>query len=86
MFETLYLGLKGLYFSASASLKEGEESKSTDMAIAVATAMVLATLLFTVIPFFLATFFNPNGVAFNIIEGAVRLSISCIVLGVEGFG
>ncbi|MFQ6080211.1 MAG: DUF1385 domain-containing protein [Candidatus Bathyarchaeia archaeon] len=75
LFETLYLGLKGLYFSASASLEEGEEIKPKEMAIAIAIALGLATFLFTVIPFFLTTFLNLNGVIFNIVEGAVRLAI-----------
>ena len=75
LFETLYLGVKGLYFSASASLEEGEEIKPREMAIAVAIALGLATLLFTVIPFLLTTFFNLRGVVFNFVEGAVRLAI-----------
>ena len=82
LFETLYLGVKGLYFSASASLEEGEEIKPREMAIAVAIALGLATFLFTVIPFFLTTFLNLNGVVFNLVEGAVRLAIflSCLAL------
>jgi len=80
LFETLYLGVKGLYFSANASLGEGEEIKPKEMAIAVAIALGLAILLFTVIPFFLTTFFNLKGVVFNIVESAVRLAIflSCL--------
>jgi uncharacterized protein YqhQ len=82
LFETLYLGVKGLYFSASASLEEGEEIKPREMAITVVIALGLATLLFTVIPFFLTTFLNLKGVFFNIVEGAVRLAIflSCLAL------
>lgn len=75
LFETLYLGVKGLYFSAGAILEEGEEITPKEMAITVAIALVLATFLFTVIPFFLTTFLNLKGVAFNIVEGAVRLGI-----------
>jgi len=75
LFETLYLGVKGLYFSASASLEEGEEIKPKEMAIAAAIALGLAVLLFTVIPFFLTTFFNLKGVVFNLVEGAIRLTI-----------
>ena len=82
LFETLYLGVKGLYFSANASLEEGEEIKPKEMAIAVAIALGLAILLFTIIPFFLTTFFNLKGVVFNIVESAVRLAIflSCLAL------
>jgi len=80
LFETLYLGVKGLYFSASASLEEGEEIKPQEMAIAIAIALGLAIFLFTVIPFLLTTFFNLRGVVFNVVEGAVRLSIFLLFL------
>lgn len=75
LFETLYLGIKGLYFSASASLEEGEEITPKEMAIAIAVALGLVILLFTVIPFFLTTFLNLNGVIFNLVESGFRLTI-----------
>jgi len=80
LFETLYLGMKGLYFSASAGLEEGEEIEPREMAIAVAIALGLAIFLFTIIPFLLTTFFNLRGVVFNVVEGAVRLSIFLLFL------
>lgn len=76
LFETLYTGIKGLYFSANASLEEeGEEMKPRDMVIAVAAALALAILLFTIIPFLLTTLLNLTGILFNVVEGMVRLTI-----------
>ncbi len=82
LFETLYLGVRGLHFSASATLDQGEEIKLEEMVIALSIAVFLAISLFVVIPFFLTTFFDLKGVLFNIVEGAVRLVIfvSCLAL------
>jgi len=74
LFETFYLGVKGLYFSANAALGEEEEFTYKEFAIAVAMALALASF-FIVVPFLLTTLLNLTGVLFNIIEAVVRLSI-----------
>lgn len=79
LFETFYLGVKGLYFSANAVLEEEEKFTYKEFAIAVAMALAL-TSFFIVVPFLLTTLFNLTGVLFNIIEAGVRLSIFLLYL------
>jgi len=76
--ETLYLGFKGLFFSANAAL-EGEEGETEkfgykEFAVAIAVALGI-TALFFVGPFILATWLNLTGVLFNIAEAAIRLTL-----------
>jgi uncharacterized protein YqhQ len=80
LFEALYLGVKGLYFSANAVLEE-EEEKFTykEFAIAVAMALALASFFF-VVPFLLTALFNFTGVLFNVIEAIIRLAIFLLYL------
>ena len=79
LFETFYLGVKGLYFSANAVLEEEEEFTYREFAIAVAMALAL-TSFFIVVPFLLTTLLNLTGVVFNVIEAVVRLSIFLLYL------
>ncbi len=81
LFETLYIGLKGLYFSANASLEEEEEKLDPkEIVIIIAVALVLAVLLFSLLPFFLTTFLGLGGVIFNVVEGVIRLAILLLYL------
>jgi len=74
LFETLYIGLKGLWFSANAALEE-EEEKFTYKEIALTIAMTLAlSSFFIVVPFLLTTLLNLTGILFNIVEALVRLT------------
>jgi len=80
LFETLYLGVKGLYFSANASLEEeGEKIEPKEMAVTFVLAMALAIFLFSIVPFFLTNsltnIFGLKGIIFNVVEGVVRLAI-----------
>jgi uncharacterized protein YqhQ len=85
LFETLYLGVKGLYFSVNASLEEEEEKfNPKDMVLVVILALALATLLFTALPFFLTTFLygplNLSGIIFYVVEGIIRIGILLVYL------
>ena len=74
LFETLYIGLKGLWFSANAALEE-EEEKFTYKEIALTIAMTLAlSSFFIIVPFLLTTLLNLTGILFNIVEALVRLA------------
>lgn len=74
LFETLYIGLKGLWFSANAALEE-EEEKFTYKEIALTIVMTLAlSSFFVVVPFLLTTLLNLTGIVFNIVEALVRLT------------
>jgi uncharacterized protein YqhQ len=77
--ETLYLGFKGLFFSANAAIEEeegGAEEKFTwkEFAVAITLALGVAALFF-VVPFLLATWLNLTGVLFNVVEAVIRLTL-----------
>jgi uncharacterized protein YqhQ len=79
--ETLYLGFKGLFFSANAAIeeegKEAEEQEKLgygELAVAIGLAIGIAALFF-VVPFLLATWLNLKGVVFNVVEAVIRLAL-----------
>ena len=81
LFETLYLGIKGLSFSANAALLEEEEKLNPkEIVLAVIAALALSIFLFSVIPFFLTTLLKLRGVVFIVVESLVRLGILLLYL------
>jgi len=80
LFETLYLGIKGLYFSANATLEEEEKLNPKEVALAVVVALALTIFLFSLLPFFLTTLLSLGGVVFNVVESVVRLGILLLYL------
>ncbi len=87
LFETLYSGIKGIYFSANAAFGEDENEEEVlnpiEIAVIVAVAICLSILLFSVTPFFLTSLLNlGGGVLFNVAEGIVRLSFLLVYLAV----
>jgi len=80
LFETLYLGIKGLYFSANATLEEEEKLSPKEIALSVVLALALTIFLFSIVPFFLTTLLNLGGVVFNVTESVVRLGILLLYL------
>ncbi|MCW4021377.1 MAG: DUF1385 domain-containing protein, partial [Candidatus Bathyarchaeota archaeon] len=80
LFETLYIGVKGLIFSANAVLEE-EDEKFTYKEMAVTILLTLAlSSFFIVVPFLLTTLLKLTGVFFNIVEALVRLTIFLVYL------
>jgi uncharacterized protein YqhQ len=80
LFETLYLGFKGLFFSANVVAEE-EGVKLTYKELAVVGAMTLGLIsFFFVVPFLLTSLLNLTGVLFNIVEAAIRLAMFIIYL------
>jgi uncharacterized protein YqhQ len=79
LFETLYLGVKGVYFSANAVLEEEEKFTYKEFAIVVVMALGLASFFF-VVPFLLTTLLNLTKVIFNIVEAIVRLALFLLYL------
>jgi uncharacterized protein YqhQ len=81
LFETMYLGIKGLYFSADATLDEEEEELDPKLLVlALIMGLALAIFLFSVLPFLLTTFLNLGGVVFNVVEGVIRLAMLLLYL------
>ena len=80
LFETLYLGFKGLFFSANVVAEE-EGVKLTYKELAVVGAMTLGLIsFFFVVPFLLTSLLNLTGVLFNIVEAEIRLAMFIIYL------
>ena len=87
LFETLYSGIKGIYFSANAAFGEDEDEEvilnPKEIAVVVAFSIGLSILLFSVTPFFLTSLLAlGGGVLFNVVEGVVRLTFLLAYLGV----
>ena len=82
MVETLYLGFKGLFFSANAAVEEqGEKFSYKEFGLAIALALGV-TAFFFVVPFILASFFSLTGVVFNVVEAMIRLSLFLLYLSI----
>ncbi|MEM3672711.1 MAG: DUF1385 domain-containing protein [Candidatus Bathyarchaeia archaeon] len=79
LFENLYLGIKGLLFSANANIEEGEKLNTKEAVLTVVFAFALAIFLFTLLPFFITTFLsgtlNLSGTPFYIVESIIRIGI-----------
>jgi len=84
LFETLYLGIKGIYFSANATLEEEEKLNPKEIALVVVLALALSIFLFSIIPFFLTNLLNLGGVVFVVVESVIRLGILLIYLASMG--
>ena len=78
LFETLYSGIKGIYFSANAAFGEDKQEEeilsSKEIAVVVAFSVGLSILLFSVVPYFLTSLSFKAGIIFNLVEGGIRLS------------
>jgi len=75
LFETLYMGVKGVHFSANAAL-EGEEEEFTYREWALVAALTAAvSAFFFVVPFLLTSLLGLSGVLFNVVEALVRLAV-----------
>jgi len=77
--ETLYLGFKGLFFSANAAIEDEEEEESEkftwkEFAVAITLAVGVASLFF-VVPFLLTTWLGLIGLVFNVVEAVIRLAL-----------
>jgi uncharacterized protein YqhQ len=75
LFENLYLGVKGIYFSVNAVLEEEEEEFTwKEWAVVIVLTLALSSLFF-VLPFLLTSLFHFTGVLFNVVEAVVRIAI-----------
>lgn len=80
MIETLYLGFKGLFFSANVAVEEeGEKFTYKEFAVAIALALGVTSVFF-VVPFLLTSLLKLEGILFNIVEAIVRLTLFLLYL------
>lgn len=90
LFESLYLGIRGLIFSANAAFEDevDEEGKNETITLGygaltlVALGVVGIAAIFFLVPFLLATWLNLTGLVFNVAEAAIRLTMFVAYLSV----
>ena len=78
MVESLVIGMRALSFSAQAAGEEDEQMTKKEIAMTIFFALVLASVLFIVIPTgaaHLAAAYTDDPVVFNLIEGGIRLAV-----------
>ena len=88
LIEAMVLGVKSLLYSASVSLEEEEEEISGKAVwVMITLALVLAIVLFLIVPLFLTRLINPyigSSLVFHLIEGLIRLVIFIAYLKLVG--
>ena len=78
MVESLVIGMRALSFSAQAAGEEDEQMTKKEIAMTILFALVLASVLFIVIPTgaaHLAAAYTDDPIVFNLIEGGIRLLV-----------
>ena len=78
MVESLIIGMRALSFSAQAAGEEDEQMSKKEIAMTILFALVLASILFIVIPTgaaHLAAAYTDDPIVFNLIEGGIRLMV-----------
>ncbi len=83
LLETLILGVKALFFSASVSLEDVDESISPSALWGiVAVGFVFALGLFVALPLLIVYFIDPyiSAITSNVIDGVIRLGVFLIYL------
>jgi uncharacterized protein YqhQ len=82
LFESFYLGFKGILFSANTSLEDTKsegQGESVTLGYATLAVLGLAVLgivaVFFLVPFFLATWLKLSGLVFNVAEALIRLTM-----------
>lgn len=74
LYETLVLGFKALLYSASVSAGKDERLSKKEIAVAMTVAVFFAIGVFIALPFFLASLVTRDNLAFNLIDGLLRLA------------
>ncbi len=88
LIEAMVIGIKSLLYSANVSLEEEEEEISGKAIwVMIFIAVVLAVVLFFIVPLFLTRLINPyigSSLVFHLIEGFIRLVIFLAYLKLVG--
>lgn len=84
LYEALVIGMRALFFSANAALGEEEQLTSRQIGLSAAVGMALAVGVFFILPVLAARAldrFLPGAVVYNLVEGAIRVSILIAYIG-----
>ncbi len=80
MLETMYYGMKSLFYSANVALEEEDEEFTWKEYLLIIGMVFAVSGFFMVVPFLLTNFLNLSGVLFNVVEAGVRLSFFILYL------
>ena len=90
MVESLVIGMRAISFSAQAAGEEDEQMTKKEIALTILFALVLASVLFIVIPTgaaHLAAAYTNDPIVFNLIEGGIRLAVFLLYIwGISWMG
>ena len=90
MVESLVIGMRALSYSAQAAGEEDEQMTKKEIALTILFALVLASILFIVIPTgaaHLAAAYTNDPIVFNLIEGGIRLAVFLLYIwGISWMG
>jgi uncharacterized protein YqhQ len=80
MLETMYYGMKSLFYSANVALEEEDEEFTWKEYLLIIGMVFAVSGFFMVVPFLLTNFLNLSGVLFNVVEAGVRLTFFILYL------
>lgn len=80
MLETMYYGVKSLFYSANVALEEEDEEFTWKEYLLIIGMVFAVSGFFMVVPFLLTNFLKLSGVVFNVVEAGVRLAFFIIYL------
>lgn len=75
LFETMFFGVKGIFYSANIVLEEEDEEFTFFEYLLVIVMVVIMNGIFIAVPFILTNFLQLSGIIFNIVESLLRLSL-----------
>ncbi len=73
LYETLVIGFGALMYSVDVSSGEGEKLSRKEIAFSIFLSILLAVGIFIALPFFLASLITKHNLAFNLLDGLLRL-------------
>ena len=80
LFESMYYGVKGVFFSANVALEEEEEELGLKEAAIILVSVLVLSSFFVIVPFLITTFLRLEGVLFNVVESLTRLTMFVLYL------
>ena len=75
LFETMYYGMRGIFFSANVAMEEEEEEFTWKEYLLVIVMVLTMSGFFVTVPFLLSTYLKLTGLLFNVVESASRLTL-----------
>jgi uncharacterized protein YqhQ len=89
LFEVMVLGLKELTWASNKTMKKEEKLSKKEVALAMALSVIIALVIFKLVPWALANIFNNlfgiKGALLNVIDAVFKVLILIIYFSVLGF-